>query len=94
MASVSLVNKNFKSEDDELDFIFELVDTLCWMGNWTLLDAMLAGAEPEKMTATIACGYASITHCVKDKLPSRKEYIQRCKKAYPEKDLWSGFERD
>jgi len=88
------VSDNFKSPDDELDFIFAIVDTLCWMENWILLDAMLAGAEPEKMSSTIACGYASITHCVRDRLPSRRDYIERCKKAHPRKGLWAGFEKD
>lgn len=81
------------SVDEHIDYVLAIIDTLCWMENWTLLDAMLAGAEPENMDATIAAAYASYTHMVRKKLPSRESYIERCRTAHPREGLWETYQR-
>jgi hypothetical protein len=56
--------------------IFDWVDRKCSEGAWEEIDAVLAAVDPARLASFARRSFATITACVKAKLPSRPAYLE------------------
>jgi hypothetical protein len=82
-----------KSTDQQLDEIYDLSDELMRKDCWFVLDTIIEYLTEHawRYDVTILVGWSTATLAGKHKLEKRKEFLDKCKKLYPDKDLWKGL---
>ena len=68
------MNKNI---DDELDLIYDSIDSLLFDGNFEFVDECLRIIDCEKIDTDLLLGWATITFAARSKLSHRKEFMKR-----------------
>lgn len=80
--------------DKQLDELYDIIDKLMTEGDWWLLNHLFYSWGSPESTATldIRLGIATATLAGKSKLPNRKMFLDKCKKLYPDPELWKGLD--
>lgn len=85
---------NVRTIDQELDQIYDLVDDLMYRDKWYVLDTILEyiTSNAWRYDIDILVGWATVTFAGKNKLEKRKGFLDKCKKIYPDDNLWKGLD--
>lgn len=82
------------TSDLTLDSIYDFVDDAMKEGQWEELDRFYfylvhhTGEKP----LDVLLAYATASRAGKSKIPSRVDFINMCKKFYPDPKLWKGLD--
>ena len=81
-------------KDHHLDEIYDTIDLLMKNGKWIILNQLFELWESRawRTDLDILLGYATASLPGKSKIPHRAVFMDKCKRLYPDKKLWSGLE--
>lgn len=79
--------------DNELDKIYDIMDTMINAKMWTALNSLFSSllVIMPTMDMEILLAYATTSLCVKSKIKTREAFIIACKERYPDTGLWDGL---
>ena len=87
------LNKDRLSTDNVLDILYNYIDDLMRKGKWGQLNCEIRSISDniEKIDLDILLGVATASLSGRGKIACREDFIQKCYKQYPEKELWTGL---
>ena len=79
--------------DSRIDMIYDHVDQLMWASEWTTLnselDDLMLNFNDIELDMLLSVVVATLPG--EHELVSRSYFVDKCKKAYPDPDLWHGL---
>lgn len=74
-----------------IDTIIDRINDMCWAGQFSEIDALLASFDVDRLDTFAAVAILSMTHCISDKLTNREVFRQKCYAKWPERDLFDKY---
>ncbi len=82
-----------KSSDEDIDIIYEVVDSMMKLGEWHDLSRYFYGfiSQVEDMPLDIILAYVVSSKPGAQKIQYRRRFINECKKIHTDEKIWIGL---